>query len=558
MNKTININLANIFFHIDEDAYRKLQGYLDAIKRSFSGTPGGDEIMADIEARIAELFTERQESNRQVITVKEVDEVIAIMGQPEDYMVDEEIFEDNETAGKSSYTHKQPKKLYRDTENQYVSGVSSGLSHYLGIDVIWIRLLFIFTTVFSGFGIVAYILFWILVPEAKTTAEKIAMTGEPVNISNIEKKIKEGIDTVTEKVKNVDYEKVGKSVKDGSKGFFDTLGNVITTLFRIVGKFIGIILIIVAAAALIALLVGLFTAGSVNLFGEQHWKDLVYMNVDAPLWLISLLVFFAVGIPFFTLFYLGLRILINNLNSLGKVAHFSLLGLWILSIAGLISLGIQQTSQRAISGKASETKDLSIVPADTLTIQVDANPRFTGRFFNSNDFDIVSVDGTKHIYSDEVDFWIRKSNENHSYVEIQRRATGASYDDAFLRAEQINYQIDAADNKVKVDNFWTTEFSNKYRDQEVVVTFYLVPGTRIQFDTPSHLYFRTLGEDGYTDYLEGRTSHTYEVTGENTVECLDCEQTYSSEKKEPNTPETNRDAEESDSSGTQTPDLETL
>ena len=76
MNKTININLANTFFHIDEDAYIKLQRYLDAIKRSFTDSQGKSEIIADIEARIAELFTERLLHERQVITTKEVDEVI--------------------------------------------------------------------------------------------------------------------------------------------------------------------------------------------------------------------------------------------------------------------------------------------------------------------------------------------------------------------------------------------------------------------------------------------------------------------------------------------------
>lgn len=560
MNKTININLANTFFHIDEDAYRKLQGYLEAIKRSFSGTPGGDEIMADIEARIAELFTERQQSDRQVITHKEIDEVIAIMGQPEDYMVDEEIFADEEAPKGSSASYKQPKKLYRDTENQYISGVCGGLSHYLGIDVIWVRLLFIFTTVFSGFGIVAYVLLWILVPEAKTTAEKIAMTGEPVNISNIEKKIKEGFDTVAEKVKSVDYEQVGKSVKDGSRGFFGSLGNVFTFLFRVVGKFIGVILIIVAAVTLIGLLVGLFTAGSVNLFGEQHWSDLVYMNVDAPLWLISLMVFFAVGIPFFILFYLGLKILINNLNSLGKIAQFSLLAIWIVSLAGLITLGVQQTSLRAISGKASETRDLSLMPADTLTIKVNSNPKFSGRFFNDSDFDIVSVDGEKRIYSDEVDFWIRKSNEDRPYVEIQRRAKGASYDDAFERAGNIVYELDTDGTTARVDNFWTTDFGNKYREQEVVVTFYLKPGTRIKFDSPRHQYFRTLGDNGYTDYLQGRTTHVYELTDQDTVKCLDCEEPISAEEQETETtePEGETQETEKDSLSTGEANIETI
>ncbi|MEH6706108.1 MAG: PspC domain-containing protein, partial [Galbibacter orientalis] len=201
MNKTININLANTFFHIDEDAYIKLQRYLDAIKRSFTDSQGKSEIIADIEARIAELFTERLLHERQVITTKEVDEVITIMGQPEDYLVDEEIFEDEPKSSKSN-TRKPHKQLFRDTDHKYIGGVCAGLSYYLGIDALWVRLLFILTTLLSGFGILVYILFWILVPEAATTAQKIAMTGEPVNISNIEKKIKEGFDEVTEKVKS--------------------------------------------------------------------------------------------------------------------------------------------------------------------------------------------------------------------------------------------------------------------------------------------------------------------------------------------------------------------
>ena len=94
MNKTVNINLAGTFFHIDEDAYLKLQRYLEAIKHSFTDSQGRSEIIADIEARIAELFSERLVNERQVIGTKEVDEVISIMGQPEDYLVDDEIFED--------------------------------------------------------------------------------------------------------------------------------------------------------------------------------------------------------------------------------------------------------------------------------------------------------------------------------------------------------------------------------------------------------------------------------------------------------------------------------
>ena len=202
MNKTVNINLAGIFFHIDEDAYLKLQRYLEAIKRSFTDSQGRSEIIADIEARIAELFNERVENDKQVIRIKEVDEVISIMGQPEDYLVDDEIFEDEP---KTSYKAKSSpsRKLFRDTDNSYIGGVSSGLAHYFGIDAIWVRLAWSLLIFGAGTGILLYILLWVLGPEAKTTAEKIMMTGEPVNISNIEKKIKDGFDSVTDVAKNV-------------------------------------------------------------------------------------------------------------------------------------------------------------------------------------------------------------------------------------------------------------------------------------------------------------------------------------------------------------------
>ena len=90
MNKTVNINLGGMFFHIDEDAYQKLIRYFDAIKRSLSDASGQDEIIKDIEMRVSELLTEKQKTEKHVVGLQDVDEVIAVMGQPEDYRIDEE------------------------------------------------------------------------------------------------------------------------------------------------------------------------------------------------------------------------------------------------------------------------------------------------------------------------------------------------------------------------------------------------------------------------------------------------------------------------------------
>ena len=195
MNKTININLAGTFFHIDEDAFQKLQGYLEAIKNSLTNSQGQTEILADIEARIAELFGEQVIHDRQVVSLKDVEEIINIMGQPEDYIVDEEIFDDEPTSNSNNTNKSYSRKLFRDTGNAYIGGVSSGLAYYFGVDSLWIRILWVFLFFGFGTGILLYILLWILMPAAKTTVDKLAVSGKPINISNMDKKVKEGSST---------------------------------------------------------------------------------------------------------------------------------------------------------------------------------------------------------------------------------------------------------------------------------------------------------------------------------------------------------------------------
>ena len=150
MNKTININLGGTFFHIDEIAYQKLKNYLDAIRRSLSEDPKGrDEIITDIEARIGELLSEKVKDVRQVINENDIEEVMDVMGKPEDYMVDDEIFNDDTY---SSHDRRQTKKLYRDADDKFLGGVSSGMAHYLNVDVIWIRLGWLVAAFGFGFG----------------------------------------------------------------------------------------------------------------------------------------------------------------------------------------------------------------------------------------------------------------------------------------------------------------------------------------------------------------------------------------------------------------------
>jgi phage shock protein PspC (stress-responsive transcriptional regulator) len=187
MNKTININLGGFFFHIDEDAYKKLRRYLDSISKSLSDdAQGKNEIIADIEARISELLSEKITDARQVVNEGDIEEIIAIMGQPEDYSDTESAY----TDARYSYSRNNTsgKKLFRDGDDKFLGGVAAGIAHYFGVDTIWIRLGLLALFFGAGFGVLVYIILWILLPEAKTTAEKLQMEGEDVNIDNIEKK----------------------------------------------------------------------------------------------------------------------------------------------------------------------------------------------------------------------------------------------------------------------------------------------------------------------------------------------------------------------------------
>ncbi|WP_248722305.1 PspC domain-containing protein [Seonamhaeicola sp. ML3] len=545
MNKTVNINLAGIFFHIDEDAYLKLQRYLEAIKRSFTDSQGRSEIIADIEARIAELFNERVQNHKEVIRIKEVDEVIAIMGQPEDYLVDDEIFEDEPQASSSQKrTHAPTKKLFRDTDNSYVGGVSSGLGHYFGIDAIWVRLAWVILFSAAGTGVLLYILLWILVPEAKTTAEKIMMTGEPVNISNIEKKIKDGLDNVTETVtdvaknvsdtvsgaaksaseaaKNVDFKKHTKKAKSSSSAFFETIGEIFMFFFKIFAKLIGVLLIFIGAITIISLAVSLLSVGVID-FVDIPWTENVYMfnSGDSPIWLVSLFTLFAVGIPFFFLFYLGIKILINNSKSIGNPAKFTLLGVWLISIIGLTVFGVREISEHSHDEFYTEKHELNIKAQDTLKVKMVNNDIMDGYYRNRRNFKIATNEnGERTIYNSDVRITVRSTTDSVGAIHIRKSADGSSYEIASERAKNINYGYRLVNGTLLLDTFLSTPVENKTSDQDVTAILYLPEGTIVNFNnnTKSFLnYYKNRN-----NIVPGKQTNLFLKIIEDDTVCLDC------------------------------------
>lgn len=195
MKKTLTINVAGLVFNIDDDAYYRLNDYLEKIRTYFSEEKEVDDIMHDIEIRVAELLGERITSTKQVVTIQDIEEIIKIMGEPHE-------FGDPDKERKRSYYRTSTKRVYRDPDNCVLGGVCSGLGAYMGVDPIIVRIIFI--VIFFGFGagLLIYIILWIIIPEAKTTAQKLEMRGDPVNVNNIGGFVREEFENIKNSFKS--------------------------------------------------------------------------------------------------------------------------------------------------------------------------------------------------------------------------------------------------------------------------------------------------------------------------------------------------------------------
>lgn len=200
MKKTFTINISGSVFHIEEDAYEVLQKYLVNLKNHFGSSDEGKEILADIEARIAEICTVKSADGKNLITLELVNEVIETMGTPESISQEDE---EEPLPGQQ----KTKKRLYRDPEHRVLGGVCGGLAAYFDIDVAIMRIIFVLLTLITtGAGVLAYLILWIAVPKAVNTAQRLEMRGQNVSVKNIEKFIKDEADAVKES-----YQKFRKS-----------------------------------------------------------------------------------------------------------------------------------------------------------------------------------------------------------------------------------------------------------------------------------------------------------------------------------------------------------
>lgn len=326
MKKTVTINLGGIVFNIDDDACDRLSQYLIDLEKRFPEEERA-EIIRDIEERMAELLTFNLQ-NRNVVEIHDVEEVIEVIGKPEQF--DDESDENagtqtSSTASSSQTTTmgkqpRRPRKLYRNSNDRVVSGVASGLAVYFDIDPAVIRILFIVLTLISfGWGILIYLVMLIIMPEAKTKAQFLEM---------------QGIEPTLENINNFHQENVTRG--DGA----NTFGKILKISFIVLGIIIGVTLAICVLGIFIAMFASfmLHTPGS---FGNA---------IDMGL-LGSCALFLLCPV-------IGIAVLCVRAAS-GERKHkwvgWTLLAVWLLSLFGIIGFGIEMGKREDVSKRLERT-----------------------------------------------------------------------------------------------------------------------------------------------------------------------------------------------------------
>lgn len=396
MKKTISITLSGIIFNLEEDGYIKLKAYLDAIREYFSKLDDNSpEIMEDIESRAAEIFSERLSAAKQVITLSDVEELIASMGTVED--ITGEAKPEEERPKTKSW---KEKKLYRDPDNAILMGVCAGIANYFGIDPVIIRILFLLSFFFGGAGVIIYLILCLIVPEAKSTAQKMEMHGQPVNLTSLKEAAEEKIVTAR---KNISTQPIRKIVL--------TIGRLVRKLFLIGLIILGVALIVGSLAALVGIFVlfgNLFFNAGMVLANFPEMK----MMPGTQYHLGIIAGFFTALIPIFFALFLGISI-IRRRFILNLTASLCLLMVWIISVS---TLGVLAT--RLFAKHEERT-------------QVISESEIVAKKYDFSDFDSISAFGNYQLK-------IEKGDE----YKVEAQGHDGDFDSVLISQEGRKLEID--------------------------------------------------------------------------------------------------------------------
>lgn len=342
MNKIIQINLAGQAVSIDELAYKSLSEYLHTLENHFSNTEDGGEILADIEARIAELFFGKIKKGNAFINATDVSEAIQLMGTPADMGIHDL---GSEQSHNSSTFYSTDKKLFRDTDDRVLGGVCSGLAAYFNTDTSIVRIAVILLIVFTGIPLIAYFVFWIVLPEANTPEDRSRMYGGNTTVNDIVNNVRREASDVARSVKN-EANSVAESLKKNSnlRSSGRSVVNGLEQVIRFFAKIFGagtLILLVIIGVALSIFLLANATGGFTLNAGDVDVLTPSILKTPTLNWIFSISLLSLILIPIGTMCYAIILFIFNMDVRLNIKAVFLA---WLLSLAIFIGISIYSAS----------------------------------------------------------------------------------------------------------------------------------------------------------------------------------------------------------------------
>lgn len=477
MNKTIDINLGGRAFTLDDRAYDVLRAYLPDLRHAMRGQDGLEEVMADIEARLAEIFIERLTDGRNVVTSEDVSAARAMLGEPADFGSETEPSQDAGTPGRggsggASGARTSHRRLYRDEEEGIIGGVSAGLAAYLNVEMTWIRVAWVVLVLLGGAGVPFYLLMWIITPSAKTSAERLAMKGESATVENIRRTVERELERANQKIKGFE-----RGAENGLKRFFRWLSRSLRRLFNLAGRLVGV-LILIAVALFVVVAVSILIGGGMVGAGGVGMATGLFAPTEILLptgfgqgsvWMAAALL----ALLPVTMLVLGVMRLFfkvdfrrTGMRSLMVTGGFSLIaGLILTAVIGMrVGLEFNESSSR------EQSIDL---PTDggpwTVAMRSDG-------FSQASAISLIEFDGMwiveeDSIRIDNLDVEIVRSFDGPARVEWEAVARGATRHSAHIRARNVSYgvHVDRNARRIELDDLLCFPRADRYRAQFIHV-----------------------------------------------------------------------------------------
>jgi phage shock protein PspC (stress-responsive transcriptional regulator) len=475
MKKTIQINIGGRHFHMDEDAFHKLNHYLESLKSHFAAEgETGKEIMEDIEQRIAELLEKKITDSNRAISIDNVNEAIGVLGKIEDFIY---AGTSGETRDHGAYGRRENRRFYRDEENNFLGGVASGMGAYFDIDPLWLRLAFLALAFLNGLGILIYVILWIVVPKARTTAEKLQMRGIPVTLSTIKESVNAEYDKVKAGLHNINKSPGAERTRNALENLIRAIGLVFIAIFKFIIGTIGVVLLITGTFFLAMMI--MFLLGFTHVFGHfQFWDGFpfpfmshFFLNSTHYYLLVIALVILVV-IPIIALIYGGIKILFN-IRTKHNILRAFLLVTWIVALVFFISILAMNSTNFAAETSGKQTTRIEVKKYSRIYIEVrdnSENKKITQYSIFDHEFEYSEFDNSlftePHIY-------LSPASDNEMSITIGRHLQNIGMKNAQSFLDRVKYNWEQKDSVIYIDKYLTTSDKNFWMFPWLEVNVYI-------------------------------------------------------------------------------------